>query len=115
MLFFRWVIGSGPMDLHLWKRIPPRLLLIPLDTHVLRISRHLGFTRRKDNSWRTATEITQVLKKLDPENPTRFDFALCHLGISKECPSQLHRKVCNLCRMRDLCVTYSSSKYKPEH
>jgi uncharacterized protein (TIGR02757 family) len=107
MLYLRWVVGSGPMDLNLWKSVPKNQILIPLDTHVLRISRHLGLTTRKDNSWRTAFEITQVLKKLDPEDPTRFDFALCHLGISKECPSRLHRKICDLCRMNELCVTYA--------
>jgi uncharacterized protein (TIGR02757 family) len=95
------------MDLGLWKNIPKHILLIPVDTHVLRISRHLGLTKRKDNSWRTAQEITDKLKTLDPRDPTRFDFALCHLGISQECPSRFKLSVCGHCRMNDLCLTYS--------
>jgi uncharacterized protein (TIGR02757 family) len=110
LLFLRWVAGGGPMDLHLWKNFPRELLVIPLDTHVLRISRHLGLTRRKDNSWRTAVEVTQALKQLDPRDPTRFDFALCHLGISQECPSRFNARICPTCRMNDLCQTYSRSR-----
>jgi uncharacterized protein (TIGR02757 family) len=110
MLFLRWVTGAGPMDLGLWKRVSPSLLLIPVDTHVLRVSRHLGFTKRKDNSWRTAQEITEVLKILDPKDPTRFDFAICHLGISKECPSRFNLKICSKCRMNDVCVTYAKRR-----
>jgi uncharacterized protein (TIGR02757 family) len=107
LLFLRWVVGTGSMDLGLWKNIPKHILLIPVDTHVLRISRHLGLTKRKDNSWRTAQEITDKLKTLDPRDPTRFDFALCHLGISQECPSRFKLSVCGHCRMNDLCLTYS--------
>ncbi len=110
LLFLRWVTGDGPMDLGLWKRLSPSLLLIPVDTHVLRVSRHLGFTKRKDNSWRTAQEITNVLKIMDPKDPTRFDFAICHLGISKECPSRFSLKVCPKCRMNDVCVTYAKRR-----
>jgi uncharacterized protein (TIGR02757 family) len=110
LLFLRWVAGTGPMDLGLWKRIPQSILLIPVDTHVLRVSRHLGFTKRKDNSWRTAQEITNVLKLMDPADPTRFDFAICHLGISKECPSRFNLKICSKCRMNDVCVTYAKRR-----
>jgi uncharacterized protein (TIGR02757 family) len=112
LLFLRWVAGQGPMDVGVWKSFPRSLLLIPVDTHVLRISRHLGMTKRNDNSWRTAVEITNCLKLLDPTDPTRFDFALCHLGISKECPSRFAVKICERCRMNDLCVTYAKSKMK---
>jgi uncharacterized protein (TIGR02757 family) len=106
LLFLRWVVGTGKADLGLWKKLRPNVLLIPVDTHVLRISRHLGLTQRKDNSWRTAQDITNKLKLLDPNDPTRFDFALCHLGISQECPSRYKQSVCTGCRMNDLCLTY---------
>ena len=100
------------MDLNIWSRVPKDKLLIPVDTHVLRISRHLGLTRRKDNSWRTSQEITAALKLLDPADPTRFDFALCHLGISRECPSRYDIKVCSKCRMNSLCVTYAKRRFR---
>ena len=107
LLFLRWVVGTGPMDLALWTKIRKDILLIPVDTHVLRISKHLGFTKRKDNSWKTAQEITSQLKLLDAKDPTRYDFALCHIGISKECPSRFNKIVCTRCRMNDLCLTYA--------
>ena len=110
LLFLRWVAGHGPMDLGIWTKLPRNLLVIPVDTHVLRISRHLGLTKRKDSSWRTALEITQKLKLLDSEDPTRFDFALCHLGISQECPSRFDKVICLDCRMNHVCVTFKKSK-----
>jgi len=110
LLFLRWVTGHGPMDLGLWTKVPRGLLLIPVDTHVLRISKHLGFTRRNDASWRTAQEITSALRMLDPVDPVRFDFALCHLGISRECPSRVDLKICSKCRMNDLCRTFRRRK-----
>ncbi len=111
LLFLRWVAGTGPMDLGIWKDFPRDQLVIPVDTHVLRISRHLGFTKRIDSSWVSAVEITNALKNLDPDDPTRFDFALCHLGISKECPSRFDLKICRRCRMNNLCLTYAKSAH----
>ena len=60
--------------------MPWSALVIPLDTHVARIAHHLGLTRRRDLTWRTAAEITSNLARMDPDDPVRFDFALCHLG-----------------------------------
>ncbi|MDZ4678457.1 MAG: TIGR02757 family protein [Oligoflexia bacterium] len=114
LLFLRWVCGTGPMDLSLWKSVNLADLIIPVDTHVLRISKHLGFTKRKDNSWQTAVEITEALKQLDALNPTRFDFALCHLGISQECPSRFNVQICGHCRMKEHCLTFGKATKKLE-
>lgn len=83
-LFLRWMVGRSEMDLSLWSRVSTRQLLIPVDTHVLKQSRALKLTKRTAADWKTAIEITESLKKLDPEDPTRFDFAICHLGINKQ-------------------------------
>jgi uncharacterized protein (TIGR02757 family) len=86
-LYLRWMLrkpGDGP-DLGIWRRIPTRALVIPLDTHVLRIAGLLGLTARGDGSWRTAEEITARLATFDAEDPVRYDFALAHLGISGAC------------------------------
>lgn len=83
-LFLRWMVGNTPMDLSLWNSMSRRNLVIPLDTHVLRQAQRLGLCRSKAANWKTAEEITEKLRKLDPENPVRFDFALCHLGIRGE-------------------------------
>lgn len=80
-LFLRWMVGTGPMDFGLWKTVDKAALIIPLDVHVLRQARSLGLTRRKGGDLRTALEITGALRRLDPNDPTRFDFALCHSGI----------------------------------
>lgn len=84
-LFLRWMIRDKDIDFGIWKGIPKNKLVIPLDTHIARISRCLGFTGRKANNWKTAVEITEALKKLDPEDPLKYDFAMCHYGISGLC------------------------------
>ncbi len=82
-LFLRWMIRNDELDTGLWNEIPPNKLLIPVDTHIARISRSLGLTKRKDVSWQMAVEITEKLKKYDPFDPVKYDFALCHIGIRK--------------------------------
>lgn len=84
-LFLRWMVRDRDIDFGLWKGVPKNKLVIPLDTHIARISRCIGFTRRKTSDWRTAVEITEALKRLDPEDPLKYDFALCHQGISGLC------------------------------
>lgn len=80
-LFLRWMVGESEMDHHLWKSFKKQNLLIPVDTHVLRQAQALKLTKRKVADWKTAVEITEKLKFLDPQDPTRFDFALCHIGM----------------------------------
>lgn len=80
-LFLRWMVGKGEMDLSLWSKMHTRDLIIPVDTHLLKQARSLGFTKRKQADRKTAVEITKKLSLLDPDDPTRFDFVLCHLGI----------------------------------
>jgi uncharacterized protein (TIGR02757 family) len=81
-LFLRWMVRDADMDFGLWKGIPKKRLVVPLDTHVARAARCLGLTERKSQGWRTALEITRALGALDPEDPLKYDFALCHMGIS---------------------------------
>ncbi len=84
-LFLRWMVRDRDIDFGIWKEMPKSKLIIPLDTHIARISRCLGFTARKSQDWKTAVEVTGALKKLDPEDPMKYDFALCHHGISGLC------------------------------
>jgi len=84
-LFLRWMIRNKDIDFGIWKGLPQNKLVIPLDTHIARISRCLGFTKRSSNDWKTAVEITKALKKLDPQDPLKYDFAMCHYGISGLC------------------------------
>ncbi len=104
-LFLRWMVrGPDGVDLGIWKRVRPSALLIPLDTHIGRISQHLGLTRRKDLSWRTAEEVTASLRALDAEDPVRFDFALCHYGMSGVCPSRPVPENCARCLLLPACA-----------
>ncbi len=98
----RWMTRSDAPDLGLWP-VSPGQLVIPLDTHVHRLARLLGLTRRRDSSWRTAAEITRNLRQIDPADPVRYDFALAHLGISGACKARFIPAVCGLCSLREVC------------
>jgi uncharacterized protein (TIGR02757 family) len=81
-LFLRWMVRPDDgVDCGVWTRVSPSRLVLPLDTHLLRVVRALGWTRRKSASWSMALEATARLRTLDPADPIRFDFALSRLGI----------------------------------
>jgi uncharacterized protein (TIGR02757 family) len=98
-LFLRWMVRDKDIDFGIWKGIPMNKLIIPLDTHIAKISRCLGFTDRKSQDWKTAVEITEALKSLDPEDPLKYDFALCHHGISGICKGK-GGESCKTCALR---------------
>ncbi|HXX53227.1 MAG TPA: TIGR02757 family protein [Thermodesulfovibrionales bacterium] len=89
-LFLRWMVRDRDIDFGLWKAIPMNKLVIPLDIHIARISRCLGFTSRTATDWKTALEITEALRELDAADPLKYDFALCHHGISGLCGTKRH-------------------------
>jgi uncharacterized protein (TIGR02757 family) len=104
-LYLRWMVrGPDAVDLGLWKGIPRSALVVPLDTHLARIGRCLGLTRRRDLSWRTAEEITRSLRMLDAADPVRYDFALCHLGMSGACPARRDPGRCRACPLAEVCL-----------
>lgn len=103
-LYLRWMVRSGDdVDFGVWKRVSPADLIIPLDTHVMRISRWLGFTKRNTIGWATAEEVTASLRLLDPADPVRYDFALCHYGMSGACPVKPVESNCAQCELRGEC------------
>ena len=103
-LYLRWMVrGPDQVDLGLWRGVPASALVIPLDTHVHRVARALGLTARPDASWRTAEEITAALRRVDPDDPVRFDFALCHLGMSGRCPARRDPARCEACLLAGEC------------
>ena len=108
VLYARWMVRPADgIDLGLWP-VSPADLLIPVDTHIHRISRNLGLTDRRTASWATAEEITAALRELDPLDPVKYDFALCHLGVSRECPSRRDPIKCARCVLKDVCSVWSS-------
>jgi len=66
-LFLRWMVRKDELDFGLWREIPTSKLIIPVDTHVATICKKLKLTKRKNVSWKMAEEITQNLKKYDPQ------------------------------------------------
>ncbi len=82
-LFLRWMIRNDELDFGLWKEIPTCKLIIPVDTHIAQISKKLNLTKRETVSWKMAEEITNNLKKFDSNDPVKYDFALCHIGMRK--------------------------------
>ncbi len=83
-MFMRWMVRKDNVDTGLWSEIGTSSLIIPLDTHISRIGRILGFTKRKSNDWKTAEEITNSLREYDPIDPLRYDFSLCRADMEGE-------------------------------
>jgi uncharacterized protein (TIGR02757 family) len=102
-LFLRWMVRRTPPDLGIWEFVDPAKLIVPLDTHVHRITTFLGLNRRKTPDWKCAREVTDRLAKFDPTDPVRYDFAICRLGILDLCSRKRRKENCDVCRLRDVC------------
>jgi len=102
-LYLRWMVRRDAMDFGLWNSIPANRLVIPTDTHVHRVARRLGLTHRKAADWKTAREITDHLARFDPEDPVRYDYALCELGTIGICRPSLAASVCSDCALAEAC------------
>jgi uncharacterized protein (TIGR02757 family) len=84
-LFLRWMVRSDAIDLGVWTGVNPARLVVPLDTHVIRLGRCLRLTRYASPGWKMAADITATLRGLDPVDPVRYDFSLCHVGMMNAC------------------------------
>jgi len=108
-LFLRWMVRRDALDLGVWKSVSPARLVVPLDTHVIRVGRCLGLTRYVSPGWRMAQDITASLRQLDPEDPVRYDFSLCHLGMMQACgfgkpkPTTASARLDMNCPLRGVC------------
>src|SRR5262249_27994093 len=81
--YLRWMVRRRDgIDLGVWTRVPASVLLVPLDTHVARLAWRLGLVRRRTMGWAAAEDITANLRVIDPADPVRYDFVLCHHGMS---------------------------------
>ena len=81
-MYLRWMVRKSCVDLGIWDFMPTSDLLIPLDTHVARISRELGLLTRKQNDFKAVQELTNNLKQHCPKDPVKYDFALFGYGIT---------------------------------
>ena len=84
-LFLRWMVRKDAIDMAVWTKVPPSRLVVPLDTHVIRLGRCLRLTRYTSPGWKMAAEITASLREMDAADPVRFDFSICHVGMMNAC------------------------------
>ncbi len=101
-LFLRWMVRRDEVDLGVWTRVSPARLIVPLDTHVIRLGRCLRLTRYVSPGWRMAADITASLRKLDAADPVRFDFSICHVGMMNACGFG-RRQGDSQCPLKGLC------------
>jgi uncharacterized protein (TIGR02757 family) len=82
-LYLRWMVRRDGVDLGVWKRMDPAHLVIPLDAHIYTIARRVGLTRYRSPGWPMALDITRRLRRLDPRDPVKYDFAFHRMGLWK--------------------------------
>ena len=82
-MFLRWMVrdASTGVDFGIWKKMSPHQLSCPLDVHSGNVARKLGLIRRRQNDARALSELDASLRRLDPSDPVKYDFALFGLGV----------------------------------
>ncbi len=108
-LFLRWMVRHDALDLGVWTRVPASALVVPLDTHVIRLGRCLRLTRYTSPGWRMAQDITAALRRFDPADPVKYDFALCHLGMMNACGFNRAQRD-SQCPLRGVCRPRASTR-----
>jgi uncharacterized protein (TIGR02757 family) len=108
-LFLRWMVRKDAIDLGVWPRVSPARLIVPLDTHVIRLGRCLRLTRYATPGWKMAAEVTAALRALDPDDPVRYDFSLCHVGMMNACGYGRTQRD-SQCPLRGLCLPRTSGQ-----
>jgi uncharacterized protein (TIGR02757 family) len=101
-LFMRWMVRTDALDLGVWTRVAASQLIVPLDTHVIRVGRCLALTNYTSPGWKMAADITASLRRLDPVDPVKYDFALCHLGMMNGC-GFMREQADSQCPLRGAC------------
>lgn len=101
-LFLRWMVRKDEVDPGMWSCIDKAKLIVPVDVHMHRLCRILGFHDRKTVSLATAIEITQGLAEIEPADPIKYDFALSRIGIVENCTGRC-RSGCELCGLFEFC------------
>lgn len=84
-MYLRWMVrkDNNGVDFGIWSSIKPSQLVCPCDVHVDRVARKLKLIKRKQTDWQTALELTANLRKFDPIDPVKYDFALFGLGVEE--------------------------------
>lgn len=85
-MYLRWLVRNDNkgVDFGIWKAISPSDLLCPLDLHSGKIARKLGLLERKHDDWQAVEELTGNLRRFDPVDPVKYDFALFGTGVNEK-------------------------------
>lgn len=85
-MFLRWMVrpSTAGVDFGIWKKIKAKHLMLPLDVHTGNVGRKLNLLTRKQNDWKSVQEISDNLRKLDANDPIKYDFALFGLGAFED-------------------------------
>ncbi|MGB7580912.1 MAG: TIGR02757 family protein [Sedimentisphaerales bacterium] len=101
-LFLRWMVRSDDVDAGLWRSVDKSKLIVPVDVHIARLCRILGFHSHKNVSLKTAIEITRNFALISTDDPVKYDFALSRIGILEDCTGK-RREQCNVCELLPWC------------
>jgi uncharacterized protein (TIGR02757 family) len=101
-LFLRWMVRSDDVDAGLWRSVDKSKLIVPVDVHIARLCRILGFHSHKNVSLKTAIDITRNFALISPDDPVKYDFALSRIGILEDCTGK-RREQCNVCELLPWC------------
>lgn len=82
-MFLRWMVreDTSGVDFRLWQRLSPAQLSCPLDVHTGNVARKLGLLKRRQNDAKAVAELDACLRRWDPGDPVKYDFALFGLGV----------------------------------
>lgn len=101
-LFLRWMVREDEVDVGLWKHVDKAKLIVPVDVHMGRLCRILGFHDSKSATLATAIKITEAFARIDPTDPAKYDFAVSRIGIVEGCDGR-PRPACIACELNEIC------------
>jgi uncharacterized protein (TIGR02757 family) len=102
-LFLRWMVRGDEVDTGLWKGIDKAKLIVPVDVHIGRLTKILGFHNRATLTLAAAREITAAFAAISPADPVKYDFALSRIGILEHCTGTYNQR-CQACSLLKFCV-----------
>ncbi len=105
-LFLRWMVRDDEVDSGIWKSIDKAKLIVPIDVHMGRLCRFLGFHDKNTISLKTAIEITRHFAEIEPNDPVKYDFSLSRIGIVENCTGK-PSSACQACELNMFCENHS--------
>lgn len=105
-MFLRWMIRKDDVDFGLWTKFKPAELKMPIDTHILRFSNNNGIIPNTSATRKNLEMVSAFLRRLNPEDPAKYDFALTRLGIANGC-KYMNCEACRLCQHCGNCIFMS--------